>query len=130
MDVSYGSIDTPVGAFWAAAGECGVVRAGLEDDGGAFVRLLLIDGYSPHHDPDALAPVLSQIDEYFTGDRTVFHVPLDLRRLTPFKQAVLRAVAAVPYGETRSYRDIAETVGKPLAARAVGGAIAGNPISL
>jgi methylated-DNA-[protein]-cysteine S-methyltransferase len=130
MDVSYSSIDTPIGTFWAAAGDLGVVRAGLDDDGGAFVRLLMEDGYAPHLDPETLAPVLAQVEEYFGSARRRFDVSLDLGRFTPFQQTVFRAVAAIPYGETRSYRDVAEAIDRPLAARAVGGAIADNVISL
>lgn len=130
MDVSYGAVDTPIGTFWAAAGDLGVVRSGLEDDGGAFVRLLMEDGFEPHLDPEPLTAVLTQVEAYFYRAQRQFDVPLDLRRFTPFQQAVFRAVAAIPYGETRSYRDVAEAIGRPFAARAVGGAIADSAISL
>jgi len=129
VDVSYGAIDTPLGTYWAAAGENGLVRSGIDEAAG-FAARLIEDGYTPHHEPDDVEDVLGQVDQYFAGERRSFAVTLDLRRFTPFQQAVYRAVACIPYGRTRSYRDIAEQVGKPLAARAVGGAIAVNAISL
>ena len=130
MNVAYGSIDTPIGTFWAASGDQGLVRAGLDDDGGSFARRLMFDHYAPHFEPGELTDVLTQIEDYFGGKRPSFEAAVDLRRFTLFQQMVLRAVAKVPYGEVRSYRDIAKTIGKPLAARAVGGAIAANAISI
>lgn len=128
--IVYGATDTPLGPFWLALGEGGVVRAGPSPDGGAFARLLVLDGFIPSHDPDEVAPALRQIEEYFGAERQAFDLTIDIAHLTPFQQAVLHAVRPVPFGTVRSYRDIAETVGRPLGARAVGGAIGRNPISL
>jgi len=69
-----------------------------------------------------------EIIEYFAGKRREFTVPLDLRS-TGFYRMVLLAVKQIPYGETRTYGEIAAKVGKPKAARAVGGANRSNPLA-
>lgn len=71
-----------------------------------------------------------ELTEYFAGNRTFFGVPVDLSRLAPFERAALDVAAQIPYGEVRSYKWIAERLGKPDAARAVGSAMAGNPVPL
>ena len=63
---------------------------------------------------------------YFQGFPVVFGVPVDWRRYSPFQKAVLTYTAAIPYGATVSYQDVAQAVGSPKAARAVGGAMHNN----
>lgn len=70
-----------------------------------------------------------QLEEYFGGKRTSFDIPLDLRG-TPFQLQVWQALARIPYGEVRSYKQIAEAIGSPKAVRAVGGANNRNPVSI
>ncbi len=78
--------------------------------------------------PDALAEtVFSQLDEYFAGTRTAFDFPCAPQG-TPFQRKVWAALREIPYGETRSYKQIAEAIGKPKACRAVGMANNCNPI--
>ncbi len=72
---------------------------------------------------------VGQVLEYLEGKRTDFDLPLDLRG-TPFQQAVWDALLAIPYGETRSYGDVAGCVARPRAVRAVGAANGSNPIAL
>lgn len=76
-----------------------------------------------------MIPYVSELDEYFAGKRRQFTFPLDLRG-TDFQIACWRALLAIPYGETRSYADIARAVGKPNAFRAVGMANNRNPIAI
>jgi O-6-methylguanine DNA methyltransferase len=71
-----------------------------------------------------------EIAEYLAGERTFFTVPVDLSEVPVFDRAALDIAAKIPYGEVRSYKWIAEQLGKPDAARAVGGAMAGNPVPL
>ena len=71
-----------------------------------------------------------EIAEYLAGERTFFTVPADLSQVQDFERAALDIAAQIPYGEVRSYKWIAEQLGKPDAARAVGGAMAGNPVPL
>ncbi|HLF63315.1 MAG TPA: methylated-DNA--[protein]-cysteine S-methyltransferase [Saprospiraceae bacterium] len=80
--------------------------------------------------PPALRDCLTQLDEYFAGRRRRFEVPLDLSRGTDFHREVWRLVQAIPYGRTRSYSTIAETLGRPHASRAVGQANGRNPIPI
>lgn len=70
-----------------------------------------------------------EIEEYLDGDRKSFSSPLDLRG-TPFQIEVWNELLKIPYGETRSYGEIAAAVGRPRAARAVGAAIGANPLPI
>ena len=70
------------------------------------------------------------LGKYFSGERVSFDVPLDLSYYTRFQQAVWKAAAEIPYGETRSYAWIAKRIKKPRAARAVGQALGANPIPI
>lgn len=79
--------------------------------------------------PELLCPYTKQLDEYFSGQRREFTFPLDLRG-TDFQLACWRALLAIPYGETRSYADIARAVDKPNAFRAVGMANNRNPVAI
>jgi O-6-methylguanine DNA methyltransferase len=79
--------------------------------------------------PQQMRPYLSQLDEYFAGSRREFTFPLDLRG-TEFQLACWQALLAIPYGETRTYADIARAVDKPNAFRAVGMANNRNPIAV
>lgn len=71
-----------------------------------------------------------ELAEYLAGERTFFSVPVDLSEVPPFERAALEVAARIPYGEVRSYKWIAERLGKPDAARAVGSAMASNPVPL
>ena len=83
--------------------------------------------------PDDQHPVLMkterQLGEYFAGKRKTFSVPLDMRG-TPFQKNVWEALLAIPFGETRSYGQLATQLGNPRATRAVGAANGRNPISI
>jgi methylated-DNA-[protein]-cysteine S-methyltransferase len=81
-----------------------------------------------------ISPVLftckQQLEEYFAGKRTEFTVKLDLSHATSFYREVWRLVRSIPFGHTRSYSDIAVTIGRPHASRAVGQANGHNPIPI
>jgi O-6-methylguanine DNA methyltransferase len=79
--------------------------------------------------PEALRRYVRELEEYFAGRRREFSFPLDLRG-TDFQVACWRALLAIPYGETRTYADIARAVGKPQAFRAVGMANNRNPVAI
>lgn len=81
--------------------------------------------------PERLAPYQKQIEEYFAGDRTRFSIPVDLELLkSSFRRDVLRQCQKIPYGTTLSYGELAARVGSPRAARAVGAAMAANPVPI
>lgn len=77
-----------------------------------------------------VAPILKQLDEYFAGKRREFEIEVDLSGLTPFQRRVLEVTRTIPYGETRSYGEVAAAAGKPKAARAVGQALGRNPVGI
>ena len=80
------------------------------------------------------SPLLSkachQLTEYFAGTRTSFNLPIKFTTGTPFQHSVWNALQNIPYGETRSYEDIAVAIGNPKAVRAIGQANHNNPILL
>jgi O-6-methylguanine DNA methyltransferase len=115
----YAVLDTPVGPLTLASTERGLssLQFGTTIPSGAAL------------DEVANSVFLDQVREYFQGRRTDFDFPLDVEG-TPFQMTVWGALRQIPYGETRSYGDIAKTIGKPGAARAVGMANHENPIAV
>jgi methylated-DNA-[protein]-cysteine S-methyltransferase len=81
-------------------------------------------------DLQRVVPALRELDEYLRGRQTTFTFPIDWSLLRPFQRQVLELVYAIPYGETRTYKEIAHQMGRPRAARAVGRANATNPMPL
>jgi len=79
--------------------------------------------------PRPVAEALRQLDEYFRGQRRRFDLPLRLEG-TPFQRAVWAFLLTIPYGRTYTYKEVAEALGKPGAARAVGAAVSSNPVSI
>jgi methylated-DNA-[protein]-cysteine S-methyltransferase len=129
---AYTKIDSPVGPLYIAVSEKGLADItfgqGLSED--HFRETLFERGFKPVQDPKAASHVIRQLNEYFGGCRYEFDVPLDLAGVTPFTKSVLNATAHVPYGEVRTYQDIAKTIGHPTATRAVGNSLNRNPIPL
>ena len=122
--MTWSTVDSPIGELTVVA----------ED--GALVGLYMT-GHRPAPDPesfgervdDALPAATAQLAEYFAGERTAFDLPLAPRG-TAFQQAVWAALRDIPYGETRSYGELAAALGRPGASRAVGLANGRNPISI
>ncbi len=117
--MGYTVAETPIGPLTLATGSNGVRVL-------SFGRNIP-SGVGP--DVAGNASVLAQLDEYFAGTRRDFDLALDLEG-TPFQQSVWQALRDIPYGETRSYGEIASAIGKPRAARAVGMANHENPVSI
>ena len=100
----------------------------LDWEDGAVTALRLAPSDACGEAPNALtARVFRQLDEYFSGTRRTFDFPCRLHG-TPFQQRVWAALRDIPYGETRSYKQLAEAIGQPNACRAVGMANHANPI--
>ncbi len=78
---------------------------------------------------DSMRQVIQELDEYFAGQRITFSMKVKLTG-TPFEQKVYEALQNIPYGETRSYKEIAEQIGHPKAFRAVGSANRKNPVPI
>lgn len=82
----------------------------------------------PEH--PVLRAAADQLAGYFRGERSVFELPLDLQRGTPFQQSVWQALCTIEPGHTDSYGELARRIGKPQAVRAVGAAVGRNPVSV
>ncbi len=133
VDVAYATADTPIGPLLVAATEAGLVRVGFEREGQDAVLQELATRIAPRvvAMPKRLDPVRRQLDEYFEGRRDHFDVALDWRLSRGFRRTVLEHLYAdVPYGRTVSYLELATIVGNPKASRAVGTAMATNPIPI
>ncbi|HET6948766.1 MAG TPA: methylated-DNA--[protein]-cysteine S-methyltransferase [Acidimicrobiales bacterium] len=130
VDVAWATEDTPVGPLLLAATPAGLVKVafGVHDE--AFAELAAAVSPRVVHLPARLDELRRQLDEYFAGRRRHFEVPLDRRLSHGYRRRVLEALSEVPYGETVSYKDLAVRTGNPGASRAVGTAMATNPIPI
>lgn len=129
VEVAYDLADSPIGTLLLAATERGLVRVSFERfheetldqlgrlAGGRVLRL-----------PRRTDEARRQLDEYFGGGRRSFELPFDLRTAPAFHRVVLDELARVPFGQTTTYGALALRVGRPGAARAVGGAMNRNPL--
>ena len=126
MSLAYKIINSPVGKLKLVASDKGLVAILWEKDSPRRVRLseLVADDRHP-----VLMETERQLDEYFSGKRKAFSIALDLRG-TRFQKDVWEALLAIPYGETRSYGQLAKQLGNPKATRAVGAANGRNPVSI
>jgi methylated-DNA-[protein]-cysteine S-methyltransferase len=123
--------DSPLGDIWIAVSDHGLAAIEWsqdEVDFGAYLTKRFKRPVQP--DPEKVAPTLQQLDEYLRGVRKNFDLPIGWSLLRSFQRQVLQIVYAIPYGQTRTYGDIAHEIGNPSAARAVGRANATNPMPL
>ncbi|UZW55936.1 methylated-DNA--[protein]-cysteine S-methyltransferase [Sphingobium sp. JS3065] len=126
MNYIYRTMASPVGELTLVASEAGLAAVLWEKDDPRRVRLEPRVESGDHPLLDAAG---RQLGEYFAGYRQVFDLPLDFKG-TDFQKNVWAALLTIPFGETRSYADIARQIGKPSACRAVGAANGRNPISI
>jgi methylated-DNA-[protein]-cysteine S-methyltransferase len=117
------TIETPIGPLRLDAEEGALVAVHLPEG-----RCSPVAAVERPEDP-VLAATARQLAEYFAGRRSTFDLPLRPRG-TPFQRAVWDALRAIPWGETRSYAEIARAVGRPTAVRAVGAANGRNPLAI
>ena len=127
MNLTYDTFDTPCGDFSIALNESGAVAATTFGNVDALRRGSRFAGMT--RDEDALAKAREQVLAYFAGELREFDLPLAAAG-RPFQIAVWGALSAIPYGETRSYAQIAAQVGNARACRAVGRVNGTNPICL
>jgi O-6-methylguanine DNA methyltransferase len=123
--LSFFRTPSPAGPLFLAASPKGLVRLEFE----ARVMKLNPRKFDLRGSKQALAPYVRELQEYFDGERREFSMALDLRG-TPFQLACWQALIAIPYGETRSYADIARAIRHPNAFRAVGMANNRNPVAI
>jgi methylated-DNA-[protein]-cysteine S-methyltransferase len=131
LDLAYRTVDSPVGSLLIAATPAGLVRVAFTTEDHDAVLQNLSDRISSRllHAPARLDSLAYQLDEYFSGRRRSFDVPLDWQLSKGFRRTVLEHLALdIDYGTTASYGTLARLSGSPKAVRAVGTTCATNPI--
>lgn len=116
--MSWTELETPVGRLQVEEQDGAITAIHFGDD---------LDSSARDDEQPLLVEAVKQLRQYFAGDRRVFELPLELRG-SQFQQRVWAALQDIPFGETRSYVDIAEAIEKPGASRAVGSANGANPL--
>jgi len=131
LDVAYDLTDSPIGPLLVAATERGICEIAFDPDPEAETeRLARLHGVRVLRSPKPVDEARRELDEYFEGRRHAFDLPVDLAALPPFQQSVLAELRRVPYGQVDTYGGLASRIGKPRAARAVGGALNRNPVPI
>lgn len=121
------TMDTPLGELRLAASPRGLAGAWFTT---AQVDAPPDDGRPPSPEHPTLTQARAALTAYFAGQAEPFDLALDLSCGTPFQQAVWEVLRRIPYGATRTYREIATAIGRAQAVRAVGRAIGQNPLSI
>ena len=122
--VRYTWYESPIGPLLLAGSESGLQLVSFSE--GRRARAVNPEW---REDSSAFAQVMEQLHSYFAGKRTSFELPLVLTG-TEFQNQVWTSLQTIPYGETISYKELAQRVGKPKAVRAVGAANGANPIPI
>ena len=131
VDVGFDLVDTPIGQLLVAVSDRGLASISYDLDAERQLeRFARIAGPCVLRSPRTVDVARRELDEYFEGRRHAFDLSLDLRALPPFTVSVLRELARVPYGETTTYGELAQRVGHPRAARAVGTVMNRNRIPI
>ncbi len=126
MKLAFMEMASPVGTLKLVANDTALVAVLWENENPKRLRLAELIEQVNH---PILLETQKQLNEYFAGKRQQFDLPLDFEG-TEFQQKVWQALLTIPFGQTRSYRDIAQQVGNVKAVRAVGAANGKNPISI
>jgi methylated-DNA-[protein]-cysteine S-methyltransferase len=126
MSLAFKIMESLVGKLKLVASDKGLVAVLWQNDRPSRTRLGELSEDDQH---PVLLDAERQLSEYFAGKRKEFEVPLDMRG-TPFQKNVWEALLAIPFGETRSYGQIAKQLGNPNATRAVGAANGRNPLPI
>jgi methylated-DNA-[protein]-cysteine S-methyltransferase len=132
LDVAYTVIDSQLGKLLLAATPKGLVRVAYASEDHDKVLEALSERLSPRilRAPRRLDEAAREIGEYFAKHRQTFDLAVDLSLSRGFRQLVQKHLPEIGYGQTRSYRDVAQLVGNPKAVRAVGTACATNPLPI
>ncbi|ARU62201.1 cysteine methyltransferase [Tumebacillus avium] len=126
MKIGYDTVATPLGELYVAVDETGVRKVAMTaEEWEAYAAEL---GGVPR-DAEMCSEAVRQLKEYFQGARREFDLPLSVHG-TPFRKQVWAALCEIPYGEVRSYGQIAERIGKPKGPRAIGQANRNNPLPI
>ena len=131
VDIGYDIVESPIGELLVAASDRGVASIWFDPDPADDLdRLARIGGPRVLRSPRSVDHARRELDEYFAGKRRSFDLQLDLRTMPRFTLEVLDELARVPYGETTTYGALAQRVGRPRAARAVGTVMNRNRIPI
>jgi methylated-DNA-[protein]-cysteine S-methyltransferase len=131
LDAAYDVIESPIGSLLVGVSRRGVCRIAFEPEPEAELdRLAARVGPRVLRTGRRVEPVRRQLDEYFERRREVFDLDYDLTGLPAFQQEVLHELVRIPYAETSTYGALAARIGRPRAARAVGGALNRNPVPI
>lgn len=130
LDVAYTTTDSPFGQLLLASTSRGLVRLGLPNQDADELLEELADRVSPRvlEAADGFDETRRELDLYFGGKLDHFDLPLDWSLSNGFRLKVQRAIARIPYGETRNYREMAIKAGNERAVRAAGTACGRNPL--
>jgi methylated-DNA-[protein]-cysteine S-methyltransferase len=133
-DVHYALVDSPIGTLVAAATPHGLATLSYADqfDGADGVLDWVAAKLSPRmlEAPARLDEVRRELDEYFEGRRHDFDLPIDWSLASQFGRRILKAAAAIPFGQVSTYGKVAAQAGNPKASRAAGRALGANPIPI
>ncbi|HSZ06135.1 MAG TPA: methylated-DNA--[protein]-cysteine S-methyltransferase [Solirubrobacteraceae bacterium] len=131
-DITYTPVDSPFGPLLAASTQRGLVRLAFPEEDVDSVLERLARRLSPRivESPAPLEPMRRELDEYFSGARRNFELPLDWALIGPFGRRVLRVTSEIPYGGVLSYAEVAADAGSPRGSRAAGNALGSNPIPI
>ena len=133
-DVHYALVDSPIGTLVAAATPHGLATLSYADqfDGADGVLDWVAAKLSPRmlEAPARLDDVRRELDEYFEGRRHDFDLPIDWSLASQFGRRILKATAAIPFGQVSTYGKVAAQAGNPKASRAAGRALGANPIPI
>jgi methylated-DNA-[protein]-cysteine S-methyltransferase len=132
LDLAYARVDSPLGELLAVSTPAGLVHLGYPNHPLDDQLELIAARISPRivESPARLDEARRELDEYFAGRRRGFDLELDWQLTAGFVQRVLRETARIPFGETRTYGEMAASAGSPRAFRAAGSALGANPIPI
>jgi methylated-DNA-[protein]-cysteine S-methyltransferase len=130
LDVAVAVVGSPIGDLLIAVTRKGLARVAFPEEDRDDVLTEIADVLSPRilESAGAIDPWRREFDEYFEGARQTFDLGIDRRLIRGIARDVLAATARIPFGRTATYGQIAERIGHPRAARAVGNALGDNPI--
>jgi methylated-DNA-[protein]-cysteine S-methyltransferase len=131
-DLAYTTVASPLGELLLVAGVRGLAQMHYLDEPLEPTLETIARKSSPRivESAGALDPWRRELDEYFSGKRRRFDAQLDWEAMSGFQRAVLRATAAIPYGETSTYSGVANAAGSPRGQRAAGNALGANPMAI
>ncbi|MDP4500346.1 methylated-DNA--[protein]-cysteine S-methyltransferase [Nonomuraea sp. NBC_00507] len=127
-DIAFGTYDGALGRMVLAVTGKGIAACSFEPENAVFELVTKHVGRFIGPDPRRLDPVRRELDAYFSGRLRAFATPVDLALATSFARTVLQKTMAVPYGTTTTLEEIGASIGRPRALRAIGNALASNPV--